>query len=76
MPDLERQVTEKDVLVGFLSMNLLIKIAMAIIVLIQMLMTIMTFFTKELKILIILFLWVKIIKKMKVIISSYLVTQC
>ena len=66
MADLECQVTEKDAVVSFVSMSLLIKTAMVILVLIQMLMTIMTIFTKELKLLVILSLWVKIIKKMKV----------
>lgn len=63
---MECQVTEKDAVVSFVSMSLLIKTAMVILVLIQMFMTIMTIFTKELKLLVILSLWVKIIKKMKV----------
>ena len=53
--NLKLQVTGKDAIISFLF-NLLIKTAMLILVMVQLLMTVMAVLTKELKLLIIIFL--------------------
>ena len=68
--DLERQTTEKDAILVSYQSNLLIKTATVILVMVQLLMTIMAVFMKELKLSIIISLWVKIINKIKVKMSS------
>ena len=68
--DLERQTTEKDAILVSYQSNLLIKTATVFLVMVQLLMTIMAVFMKELKLSIIISLWVKIINKIKVKMSS------
>ena len=68
--DLERQTTEKDAILVSYQSNLLIKTATVILVIVQLLMTIMAVFMKELKLSIIISLWIKIINKIKVKMSS------
>ena len=68
--DLERQTTEKDAILVSYQSNLLIKTATVILVMVQLLMTIMAVFMKELKLSIIISLWIKIINKIKVKMSS------